>query len=186
MKYIYIKSKNHLEDKTPLILEAVSEALTILKYENDKNTLTIYYTYTSISIAELTNLIVTELYEDITIYESIIYKDEKKLIESIEIVKELLDKLQNKENYITNRDFLINDLSSENVKKLILSDYYNDKEMYLTIKTYLEQNQNVSKASEYLYLHRNTLNQRLNKFKSTTNFDVKKFIDGFLIYKLIK
>ena len=76
--------------------------------------------------------------------------------------------------------------ADERIKKLVLNNYYNDQDMRYTIKTFLEDNQNVTIAAESLYLHRNTLNQRLTKFEEATSFNVKKFIDGYLIYNIIK
>ena len=55
-----------------------------------------------------------------------------------------------------------------------------------TIKTYLEADQNMSFASKILYVHRNTLIQRIDKFQQVTGFDVKVFIDAYLIYHLIR
>lgn len=187
MKYIYFKSKNLIKNKIPQILEIISEAITILKFESDDDSLTIYYNFSSVSINELTNIIVSELFEDILVYESLNYDNNKELEESLLIVKNYIEFKYIKNNYINNQTILKSFQSyDENIKKLILNKYYNDKEMILTIITFLEHNQNVSKASEYLYIHRNTLNQRLNKFIETTNFNPKKFIDGHLLYKLLK
>lgn len=186
MKFIYFKAKEKIENKIPMILEIISEAINISKFENDNYTLTIHYSYSNIEIKELANIVVSELFEDITIYESLIFKTEVELKNSLKLIKSILNEFTINEYYLNNKILLtyIKDIN-ENVKQLVLNKYYNDKEMYLTIKTYLEHNQNVSKASEYLYIHRNTLNQRLNKFKDETNFNVKKFIDGHLIYKLL-
>ena len=78
MKFLYFKTKNIIKDKISTILEIISEAIDIIKYHNDLNSLTIFYTYSSVSIDELANILVSELYEDISIYESLTYKDEKK------------------------------------------------------------------------------------------------------------
>ena len=43
----------------------------------------------------------------------------------------------------------------------------------------------MSQASKNLYIHRNTLTQRLDKFLQITGFDARKFMDGLLIYHLL-
>jgi DNA-binding PucR family transcriptional regulator len=58
--------------------------------------------------------------------------------------------------------------------------------MQESIKIYLESNQNMSLAAKKLYVHRNTLIQRLDKFHQTTGFDVRVFSDAYLIYHLMK
>ena len=57
--------------------------------------------------------------------------------------------------------------------------------MKKTIITFLENNQNISLAAKELFLHRNTLTQRLDKFNRITSFDLKQFKDAYLIYTLI-
>jgi carbohydrate diacid regulator len=44
----------------------------------------------------------------------------------------------------------------------------------------------MSKASKHLYVHRNTLIQRLDKLHQVTGFDVRVFQDAYLIYQLIR
>jgi sugar diacid utilization regulator len=39
-------------------------------------------------------------------------------------------------------------------------------------------------ASKELFIHRNTLMMRLEKFNDATGFDMKSFKDGFLMYHL--
>lgn len=188
MKFLYFKTKTEIVNKVPLILEIISESISITKYFNDEYSLTIYYNFSNIRISELATILVSELFEDISIYESLTYKSETKMIEAVKIVSELLSKNYIKDNYVNNKIILLKlkDYTNEKLKKLILNSYYNDSDMIYTIKTFLENNQNVSTASDILYLHRNTLNQRLTKFEENTNFNVKNFIDGYLIYSIIK
>lgn len=188
MKFLYFKTKNLIKDKIPIILEIINEAINVIKYNNDENSLTIFYSYSSIAIDELANIMVSELYEDISIYESLAYKNEQMLEEALKLVKEIFNETYIKDNYVNNKTLLmvLRNKTDNRIKKLVLNNYYNDQDMRYTIKTFLEENQNVTIAAETLYLHRNTLNQRLNKFEESTNFNVKKFIDGYLIYHIIK
>lgn len=188
IKFIYFKSKKPIKEHIPAILEIITEALSIIKYENDSNSLIIYYTYTNVSIYELANIIVTELYEDIIIYESINYKNENEANDALTIVKEIIAKGYTKDIYLDNKKLLMANIGNinEKLRMLVLNTFYNDKEMYNTLKVFLENNQNVTTSANILYLHRNTLNQRLAKFEEVTTFNIKNFIDGYLIYHLLK
>lgn len=54
-------------------------------------------------------------------------------------------------------------------------------ELLVTIKLFLENNQNISETSRALYVHRNTLIYRIDKFNKITERDCTKFEDGMLI-----
>ncbi len=57
----------------------------------------------------------------------------------------------------------------------------NAKELLYTVKTFLYNNQNVSESARALYIHRNTLVYRLDKFNKLTNLDSTKFEEGMKI-----
>ncbi|MBQ8828008.1 MAG: helix-turn-helix domain-containing protein [Clostridia bacterium] len=54
-------------------------------------------------------------------------------------------------------------------------------ELLTTIKLFLGNNQNISETSRALYVHRNTLIYRIDKFNKMTNRDCTGFEDGMLI-----
>jgi carbohydrate diacid regulator len=55
-----------------------------------------------------------------------------------------------------------------------------DKETLNIINTFLESGLNIAEASRMLYMHRNTLVYRLDKFSKQTNLDIKSFDDAIL------
>ncbi|MBR5005499.1 MAG: helix-turn-helix domain-containing protein [Clostridia bacterium] len=54
-------------------------------------------------------------------------------------------------------------------------------ELIKTVKTYLELNQNVSETSKVLFVHRNTLNYRIDKFNKLTGLNCTSFEDGLKV-----
>ncbi|MFX0560535.1 PucR family transcriptional regulator [Tepidibacillus infernus] len=60
----------------------------------------------------------------------------------------------------------------------------NDPELNKTLEVFFEENLNMSETARRLYIHRNTLQYRLEKIKQATNLDVKKFEDA-VIAKII-
>jgi hypothetical protein len=63
-----------------------------------------------------------------------------------------------------------------------LHDVAQDDELLKTIKTYLECNLNVSLTSKKLYMHRNSLQYRIDKFVEKTGIDIKNFQGAVTAY----
>lgn len=71
----------------------------------------------------------------------------------------------------------------------LLTDYsdsqiFSDDEMTSTAEEFLENSLNVSETSRKMFLHRNTLNYRLDKIEKETGLDIRKFSDA-IIFRLI-
>lgn len=56
-----------------------------------------------------------------------------------------------------------------------------DSEMLSTLELFFEMDCNVSETAKRLYIHRNTLLYRLDKFKQETGLDVRNFSDAMLV-----
>jgi carbohydrate diacid regulator len=56
-----------------------------------------------------------------------------------------------------------------------------DNETMNTVQRFLDCDLNISLAARELYIHRNTLVFRLDKLKSLTGLDVRKFEDAMLL-----
>ena len=56
-----------------------------------------------------------------------------------------------------------------------------DDELLYTIKMYLKLNQNVTETAKAHFVHRNTLNYRIEKFNKLTGLDCTRFEDGLRI-----
>lgn len=71
-------------------------------------------------------------------------------------------------------------------KKLLETDVIEilrkDVELLESMKVFLENNSNTSLAAKKLYIHRNTLQYRLEKFQDLTGINVKEFSSAITIY----
>lgn len=56
-----------------------------------------------------------------------------------------------------------------------------DDETLLTVRRFLENNQNVSETSRQLYIHRNTLINRIEKLQKVTGLDIRVFNDAMTL-----
>ncbi len=65
------------------------------------------------------------------------------------------------------------------IRKIILN-------IFLTLKTYIEEDKNSIETSNKLFIHRNTTNYRLNKIKEITNIDLNNGDELFRITMSIK
>lgn len=57
-----------------------------------------------------------------------------------------------------------------------------DPELYTTIKVFLENNLNASLTAKKLYIHRNTLQYRIDKFIDKTGVQLKDFYGAFTVF----
>ena len=70
------------------------------------------------------------------------------------------------------------------LKETLGSEFFRDKsgpELLTTLRAFLDNNMNISEASRALYIHRNTLLYRMEKFNKLTGLDAARFDDGVRI-----
>lgn len=60
--------------------------------------------------------------------------------------------------------------------------FRSDDEMYATVKGFLENGSNASLAAKKLFIHRNTLQYRIDKFTDKTGVSLKDFHSAFTVY----
>ncbi|MEN2767738.1 PucR family transcriptional regulator [Ornithinibacillus xuwenensis] len=68
------------------------------------------------------------------------------------------------------------------VQKVVLQDFQHDTEFIKMIYTFLESNLNLSVAAKKLYMHRNSLQYRIDKFHEKTGIDVREFHQALTVY----
>lgn len=64
----------------------------------------------------------------------------------------------------------------------LLAHISNDKELIDSVKVFFQCNLNVSLAAKQLYLHRNTLQYRIDKFIEKTGINIKTFEGAVTVY----
>ncbi|MFP7479602.1 PucR family transcriptional regulator [Terribacillus saccharophilus] len=64
----------------------------------------------------------------------------------------------------------------------ILQGLNEDVELLRTVRMYFTCNQNLTLTAKKLYIHRNSLNYRLDKLTEKTGLDIRKFQDAFALY----
>lgn len=104
-----------------------------------------------------------------------------------EIMLKYLRKMKNNKLYHTHEVMLeLIAFPYDDLKVKALREYLRDIETYTIITTFIENDLNVLTSSKKLYMHRNTLMNKLDKFYEKTGYDIRNFKDAYIIYSLIK
>ena len=188
-RYLMIESKEHIKLHETTILSLFSEFIKFDKVEVLKNQVWIYYQNDSdISLRDVVINLSQDTLVDFRLYQSYKFESLNQLEENRFFIEKNINDIHfNTYIFINDHIILKHNLKKldQDFKKQILRKYHQDQMMINTVKMYLESNQNMSVSAKSLFIHRNTLIQRLEKFNQTTGFDVRKFTDGFLIYHLL-
>ncbi|WP_042224526.1 PucR family transcriptional regulator [Oceanobacillus manasiensis] len=82
--------------------------------------------------------------------------------------------------------FLLVDQTSESFREelssSVLQEFSEDEEILQTVETFIKCNLNVSVAAKTLYMHRNSLQYRLDKFIEKTGIDIRHFHEAITVY----
>lgn len=188
-RYLVIESKKNIDSYETTIISLFSEFINFTKIEVLDHQIWLYYQHDlEISLKEVIINLSQDTLVDFRLYQSYKYESLKKLEENRIFISKKLEEISfNSYIFMDDKTIVKHYLKTldQFFKIQILKKYYQSQMMLDTVKTYLESNQNMSVAAKSLYIHRNTLIQRLDKFYQETGFDVKKFIDGFLIYHIL-
>ena len=151
------------------------------------NALTVFIdSDTEVDFEEIINSLNSDFYVVACLFESgELYKgiDKNEYVKYINSISSKL--LETTKLYIDEKELVKQRLNSSIVENNILKEYYKDYEMRNVISTYLESNMNVSQAASALYMHRNTVMNKIAKFIDVTGYDIKKFQNAFVIYQIL-
>lgn len=185
MVFIIIETKQEIKPHRHVIIDILSKTYQIHKIDDFLTRLVIYVEPGVIHDSDIFYGLAEELYADVRVYISA--NEPKFMIEAVDTWFKMIP--FNQTIVYDDHMILLKRLDypiTKDLRKIILKTVSDDNELLNTVKMYLETDQNTSKASQKLYLHRNTLIQRLDKFFNRTGFDCRNFVDAFIIYMLIK
>lgn len=188
MQYIIVKSQNKItSDEINIIKGCFNSAYTITNIENDDTCLTIFLEKKEdINLDDIINMLNLEFFLNVQVFESKEFdkKDDEYYLWSKNtfLNNQFINKF-----IITEKDILhnINKVNNEMLKASILKSYAFDKDSLNMMKVFFECGLNTSKTAELLYMHRNTLINKLDRFYETTGYDLRRFEDAVIIYSLI-
>ncbi len=186
--YIIIKGLEKLNNEERQSLQVLLEELMI----NNEITISgdflvaIEFNDKHLSWLEFISTTNANFMSNLMLYESIVFNSYKLLLNHLkeQQTKEIFIHTYNNDKILF-YDRLKQEIT-EDKKKELFKTLYNDKEFLRSIKIFLEHNQNKSKAAKAANLHRNSLENRLEKFYRVTGYDVRNFDDASFIYLFLK
>ena len=191
-QYFILQSKKNLKNEKDMLISLFSEIVNIEHLEIDSNQIVVTFSeLLESSLRELSQIISEEFFIEIRIYKSKRFESLSHLEKNLKKTKKLLLTIPFNPNttYLNANDLLYFEITESldvDYKHKILQKYYHDNEMKNILKVYFESNQNTTEAAKKLYLHRNTLIQRLDKFYEETGYNPRRFKDAVIIYRAIE
>lgn len=153
---------------------------------NDKEIIVYFNRDEEIDFNEIVNVINNELFIDVVLFEGKTTSDD--VVDYINFIKNSYYSLAITNFYLSERELikLSAKVDNEQISRSILKKYYDDNEMLNIVKVFIECNLNTSQAASKLYLHRNTLIGKIDKFINETGYDIKSFSDAYIVYHILK
>ena len=189
-KFLIIEGKSHEKIDETVLVSLFSEFIHITQVIKKDERLSLFF------IGEVEHYfediilnVMTDTLTDLRMYVSHAYFSEKERDDAHLYVLNLLKKIPFGTYYYLDNHRLIDALShlmDETLKRFFLKKFYDDQVMLETLHIYFESNLNMILAAKKLYIHRNTLIQRLDKFYQVTGLDPRKFLDAHRIYNMIQ
>lgn len=187
MQYLIIKAKRGLEnDSLEVIRDSFDEAISIIKIEQIEESVLIFFDKKEdISISDIFTMLNAELYLDVRAFVSRDFDelDQEYLNWSIKMFMKC-----DYGKYLSEEKDILHNMSlcdNSVIKRNVFKGYFNNRDTMNMLRVFFECNLNTSKAADLLYMHRNTLINKLDRFFEVTGYDVRKFSDAAIIYSLI-
>lgn len=188
-RYLIIESMVDISQVKSTLMTFFNDLLHIDQVEQSNQRIIFYFQgEPELSFEDIIINLSSDTLTELRLFESYRFRTASDQQKNIQMMMKLLDKIAiSKQAYLNEKlvlSRLIHDMD-KTFNPCFLKSYANDQVMLNTVKVYLESNQNASHAAKQLFIHRNTLIQRIDKFIDVTGFDVREFVSGYLIYSLL-
>lgn len=187
----YIVNINKKDPSYNDIIDVFKEAIVNPFIVDDNDHVIIVSTILNNDINQLVNALIDDFGLKLKVFKS--NKISVDNVEYLEILKKLYYKYETSfnDNYITLKNLAqiilekdINDL--QYIKPIIINKIMNDPKLFEIINGMFVNDLNVCKTANYVYMHRNTINNKLAIIKEETGLDIQKFQEAVILYALVK
>lgn len=173
------------------LIEVFSDLLINPLVLNDSDHTIILSSEINMDISQTVNALTDDLGIDLKVFKS--NKISSLNYEFLNILKKIYYKYENiiNENFITIKS-LCNTIIEKNIddlsiiKPILTSKILSDPKLYEIVNGMFVNDLNVCKTANYVYMHRNTINNKLVILKEETGLDIQKFQEAVILYALIK
>ena len=175
-----IDNSNEIKD---FIHEIIEEAI-ILEYLN--YLIVLYKNELEIDPSILSSNLNEDFYMNVEVFEGFKIESNKDLISTFILYRYYLrgKPIGNLRDLIMS---IVNKYAKDLIilKPIVLKKLNNDSQIEKLINGMFDNNLNVSKTSNSVYMHRNTINNKLEVIKEETSLDVQNFKDAMALYFLM-
>ncbi len=188
-RYLIIESMTPIASIASTLMSVFNDVLRIDEVETAEKQMIIFYQgELDFSFQDIIINLSSDTLTDFRLFESYRFHTIKERDKNLTYIMNMLAEIAITKRVYLNEQMVLSLLIrniNPSYRACFLKAYANDQRMLNTVRVYLESNQNMSYAAKQLFIHRNTLIQRIDKFIDHTGFDVRQFIPGCLIYQLI-
>lgn len=180
--YIY---QEHLNEELILFFQELNENIMIESIENNCITLIDqdYYNEEPLDLESYHMLLVEDFDGEVTVFIEPYLEEDFPIGTSIkEFISELPHNVYYFEDVITYIVLKNNHELKNEIKEYIATKI--NTEVLHTVREFIENNMNSSVSAKKLFMHRNTLNYRIDNFIESTHINVKNFKGANAIYML--
>ena len=181
------EDNSYYEDIISIFLSALYDPFIF----QDNNHTIIVTTETNEDMNQLVNAIMDDFGYNLKVFKS--NKIESVNIDYFNILKKLYYKYENiiNESYISIKQIALAILEKnieelDILKPIITKKITEDPKLLEIVNGMFINDLNVCKTANYVYMHRNTINNKLNLIKEETGLDIQKFQEAVILYALIK
>lgn len=185
-KFFILNTSKYTYEIIDILKDVIGEA-EVVSYE--EYSVIFYFNKIDFDFKSLIKTINDDFYTDAHLFESgkIQFGDATEFHKLLDIY----DKAGlNKYTYTSNKNVLAYLTSSkEQAKELapvLLNKVLKDESLLMLINTMFENDLNISTTAKNSYMHRNTVNYKLEQIKDETGLDIRRFKDAVIMYEFLK
>ncbi len=185
IRFMIFETKDY-ESLKNILSEILLEPLYV---QGKTNLLVIYFNKDRVGINEYIDSLSDDIGTSVNVFEGFVIKNRNKndLKEFMEIFYSSSFNLYGYSNIVDLVHVLRYDKENINsLKEILLKEYLGDEEFLKIVRGMFENNLNVSKTSSSIYMHRNTLNNKLTLIENNTTLAIQNFKDAVALYELLK
>lgn len=192
--FIYGKDQNK-QDFSEAISSIFQNELAVVWLSSNQGVLVeyIFNDEEEVFEASVVEAIMSDLFVKLSIFQGrkFTLEDGKKVYDWEESIFSLGRKMLPKQQFLTQEQlipFLIANETSPMTKSMLLESlkpFKEDKELLTTIKVFFQSNLNTTLAAKKLYMHRNSVQYRIDKFIEKTGIDIKQFQHAAAMYMIL-
>lgn len=188
-RYIILEGVDVMKTNESTLITFFTDIMHIDHIETfEKRIIFYFHGDTDLNYSDIILTLSSDTLSDIRLYESYRFRTEIERKKNLNYILDLLKKINISKQAYLNEQLVLSLLIHQINKQFMpcfLKSYANDALILNSVRMYLESNQNTSLAAKHLFVHRNTLIQRIDKFIDVTGFNVREFVLGCLIYQII-